>query len=212
MLLRIKFTSLFLSGLLVLSCSSTKDIPVRGEFTFEFNNEPYEIISVSAPSGEGYNYLIKKEEGKSVFRSLDTNQDGMIDLIQYGSISIDQANKIYAYGIQTAIDQQKFKARESQRIFTFTQDNREYTIQTFGYYIDVLYNMFLITNLKTGYDEVFFDMDADGELDTIEKSDRSLEDVQELYQRIIQAGENKNLIEYRHGKFIVLISSQDQAS
>ncbi|MEQ8524901.1 hypothetical protein [Gracilimonas sp.] len=212
MIFKAKLSFLLLTGLLFLGCSSTKDLPTRTDFAFTFDDEPFEIISISAPSGEGYNYLIKKEEGKSVFRSMDTNQDGIIDLVQYGPFSIDQANSIYTYGIQQAIDQHKFKARNTQRILTITENDTVYTIQTFGYYRDLLYNQFTINSLVTDSSEIYLDMNADGELDNIEKSERSLEEVQKTYQRIIQNGVENKLIEFRFEKFIVLISPKEQAS
>lgn len=212
MIFKAKFSLLLLTGLLILGCSSTKDLATRTEFVFTFDDEPFEIISISAPSGEGYNYLIKKENGESVFRSMDTNQDGIIDLVQYGSFSIDLANRIYAYGIQQAMDQQKFKARKTQRIFTVTENDTAYTIQTFGYYKDLLYNQFTINLLETDTSEIYLDMNADGDLDNIEKSERSLEDVQEVYQRIIQIGIESKLIEFRFEKFIVLATPKEQAS
>lgn len=212
MIFKVKLSFLLLTGLFILGCSSTKDLPTRTEFFFIFDDEPFEIISISDPSGEGYNYLIKKEEGESVFRSMDTNQDGIIDLIQYGSFSIDQANRIYTYGIQQAINQQKFKARKTQRVFTVTENNTVYTIQTFGYYKDLLYNQFTINFLETDSSEIYLDMNADGELDNIEKSERSLEEAQEIYQRIIQTGIESKLIEFRFEKFIVLLSPKDQTS
>lgn len=212
MFYRIKIASILLSGLLILGCSSTKDLPTRTEFSFQFNNELYEIISISDPSGEGYNYLIKEEDGESVLRSMDTDQDGYIDLVQYGGISIDEANVIYAYGIQQAIDQQKFKARKTQRKFTLTEDTKEYVIQTFGYYTDVLYNQLTITDLETDSTEIYLDMNADGELDNIEEGDRTLESAQKIYQKVIQAGLDKKYIEFRFEKFIVLFTPKEQAS
>lgn len=202
----------FLAGLLMQGCSTYKDLPTRAEFRFNYDGHPFEIISISAPTGEGYNYLVQYKGGESVLRSMDTNQDGIIDLVQYGSISIEEANKIYIYGIQQAIEQQKFKARKYKRIFTHTEENLEYTLQTFGFYTDLLYNKFVITNLATGDTEIFFDMDADGKLDNIEKSDRLLEDAQESYKKIIQIGLNREMVEFRFEKFIVLVTPQEKTS
>ncbi|MBO6585456.1 MAG: hypothetical protein JJ953_05080 [Gracilimonas sp.] len=207
-----KLSFLLFTGLLFVGCSSSKNLPTRTDFSFEYNQNTYHIISISAPSGEGYNYLIQYENDESVLRSMDTNQDGIIDLVQYGEISLEEANTIYTYGIQVAIEQQKFKARKEKRIFTHTENNLKYTLQTFGYYTDLLYNKFEITNLTTGDEELFFDMDADGELDTIEQSDRTVKDAQEIYQRILQIGIDRDMVVFRFDKFIVLIIPQEKAS
>ncbi|MGN8224842.1 hypothetical protein [Gracilimonas sp. BCB1] len=212
MMHKAKFLLLLLSGLSMLGCSSSKDLPIRTDFSFEFDRQTYHIISISAPDGEGYNYLIQYEGNESVLRSMDTNQDGILDLVQYGEISLNEANKIYTYGIQQAIAQQKFKARKDKRIFTHTETNLKYTLETIGFYSDLLYNRFEIANIITGENELFFDMDADGKLDKIEQSDRTLEDARELYQKVIQIGISKNLIEFRFDKYIVLIAPQEKAS
>ncbi|WP_421773770.1 hypothetical protein [Gracilimonas sp.] len=212
MMCKPKILLLLLSGLNILECSSSKDLPTRTDFSFEFDQHTYHIISISAPDGEGYNYLIQYEGKESVLRTMDTNQDGILDLVQYGEISLDEANKIYTYGIQQAIAQQKFKARKDKRIFTHTENNLKYTIQTIGFYSDLLYNRFEISNISTGENELFFDMDADGKLDKIEQSDRTLDDARALYQKIIQIGMSKNLIEVRFEKYIVLVAPQEEAS
>lgn len=212
MIHKAKFLLLLLSELSMLGCSSSKYLPTRTDFTFEFDQQSYLIISISAPTGEGYNYLIRYEGEESVLRSMDTNQDGILDLVQYGELTLNEANKIYTYGIQQAIAQQKFKARKDKRIFNHTEENLKYTLETIGFYSDLLYNRFEITNIITGENELFFDMDADGKLDKIEQSDRTLEDARELYRKIIQVGMSKNMIEIRFEKYIVLVAPQEKAS
>lgn len=213
MLLRFKIACFFLSGLLSLSCSSTKDLPTKSLFTFQYGHKNYEIISISDPAAdEGFNILTLKENGESVFRSMDQDQDGVIDLVQYGNISIPEANLIYSYGIRQAMSQDKFKARNSERIYTFTENNIEFTIKTFGFYVDLLYNKFTIHDLTSGKEEVFLDIDADGKLDKIDKGTRKIENVQSLYEEVIKAGQNEKKIELMYEKFVVRINSNYPAS
>ena len=199
-------------GLLILGCSPSKELPVRTEFHFDYEDQPFEIISITDPSGEGYNYLVQMNQDTSVFRSMDTNQDGYIDLVQYGPFSVDEANMIYLFGIQLAMEQQKFKARNSQRIFTFKDDSVRYTIQTFGNYVDLLYNKFTLFNLNTGIHEVFKDLNADGELDHVESDRRTLSEAQTIYERIIGIGKMKKRIDIMFEKVVVLTDTTQQAS
>jgi|AntRauTorcE11897_2_1112592.scaffolds.fasta_scaffold00005_165 hypothetical protein len=209
MVQKLKIASLlFLGLLLLLSCSTSKELPSRTEFKFTYQDIPFEIISISAPTGEGYNYLVQLVQNESVFRSMDTDQDGYIDLVQYGEFSLEEANDIYIYGIQEAMNQQKFKAKNSLRIFTFKDDSAKYTLQTFGNYKDLLYNEFTILHLESGLEEVFQDRDADGELDTINKSERTISEVQETYHRIIEIGKAEKRIEVMYEKIVVLIRKQ----
>jgi hypothetical protein len=212
MLQKLNIAFLSFLGLLIVGCSTSKELPTRTEFRFDYQDQPFEIISISDPSGEGYNYLVQMIENESVFRSMDTNQDGYIDLVQYGSFSLAEANSIYIYGIQQAMDQQKFKARNSQRIFTFEDDSLNYTIQTFGNYKDLLFNTFTILNPETGIQEVFKDLDADGELDNIKSSDRTLSDAQKMYERIIKIGKEEKRIEVMFEKIVVLIETPEKTS
>jgi hypothetical protein len=143
---------------------------------------------------------------------MDTNQDGYIDLVQYGEFSLEEANEIYIYGIQEAMNQQKFKARNSQRIFTFEDDTAKYTLQTFGNYKDLLYNEFTILHFETGLEEVFQDRDADGDLDTVINSERIISEVQETYHRIVEIGKEEKRIEIMYEKTVVLIKKQERPS
>ncbi|HBX65708.1 MAG: hypothetical protein CL670_05030 [Balneola sp.] len=213
MVQKLKIASLLLLGLLpLLSCSTSKELPSRTEFKFTYQDIPFEIISISAPTGEGYNYLVQLVQNESVFRSMDTNQDGYIDLVQYGEFSLEEANEIYIYGIQEAMNQQKFKARNSQRIFTFEDDTAKYTLQTFGNYKDLLYNEFTILHFETGLEEVFQDRDADGDLDTVINSERIISEVQETYHRIVEIGKEEKRIEIMYEKTVVLIKKQERPS
>jgi hypothetical protein len=212
MLQKLRIASFTFLGLLLLfGCSSSKELPTRTEFIFNYQDKPYEIISISAPSGEGYNYLIQIVNDESIFRSMDTDQDGYIDLVQYGEFSLNEANTIYLYGIQEAVKQEKFKTRDLPRIFIFKEDSVKYTIQTFGNYQDLLYNTFTILHLETGLDEIFQDLNANGRLDTINKSERSLCEVQEIYERIIELGRSERGIGMVSGKTVAFIKKTEKS-
>lgn len=192
-----------ITGLFSLSCSSTRDLAQKGLFTFEFKNEEYQIISITAPSGEGLNSLIKLGDNRHEFKAIDQDQDGIIDIIQYGSVSLEEANFIYTFGIKEAISHDKLRGKEQVRIFDYTEEPFRYTIQTYGLYSDVFYNRFTILNSQNNTEELFLDMNADGVLDQAEASDRPFEEVQPLYQRALDEGIRQKRIHIQFDKVIV---------
>jgi hypothetical protein len=192
-----------LTALFFLSCSTTRDIAKKGFFPFEYENEAYQIISIAAPSGEGLNFLVKPEGDHHAFKAIDQDQDGIMDIIQYGAISLEKASAIYSFGIQKAVDQGKLQGKEQARIFNYTEEPFRYTIQTIGLYSDVFYNRFTILNTQNNTEELFLDMDANGLLDQAKKTLRDSTEAQSLYQHTLDEGIRQNKIYIRFDKIIV---------
>ncbi len=78
MLNHLKISLLLFLGLLIAGCSSTKDLPQKTLFPFEYNDDVYQIISISSEDGEGMNFLLKVTDDTTSFRTLDRYQDGVI--------------------------------------------------------------------------------------------------------------------------------------
>lgn len=206
MLNYLKYHFIFFLGLLFVSCSSTRELPQKTLFPFEYEDESYQIISITSPNGEGMNFLMKVDNGSSIFRTLDQDQDGMIELIQYGPVSLEEANLIYHFGIQKAIDDGKFKSRRGERIFKYNDDPYLLTVQTFGIYTDLLYNKFTVklSSHNTAY--TFIDNDADGILDKAENRDLDVQEYQPLYLKILEEGVKADRIEFKFEKFVIKVS------
>lgn len=200
------------AGLFLASCSTTDNIPRKAMFPFDYENEEYQIVSISSPSGEGMNILLKVKNDTSVFRILDHDQDGLLDVVQFGDISLDAANHIYMVGISEAQNAGKIKERERERLFEYSKDNYYYKIQTFGLYSDVFYNRFIVGNIRLGIEETFLDINADGVLDQTEYSDRSHTELQANYQKVLQKGLDKNRIKISNEKYVVKISHNSPPS
>lgn len=206
------FILIFITGLLIASCSASRDLPKKALFSFEYESENYQIVSITDPSGEGMNLLLKVDNDSSLFRTLDQDQDGIIDIIQYGSVTLEEANLIYTFGIKEANNNGKLRGRDRVRIFNYKEEPNRYTIQTYGLYRDALYNRFTILNIHDNTEEIFLDVNADGILDRIEISDRNLPEVQSIYKRILNEGIKQQRIHIRFEKFIVKTQPQNLPS
>ena len=71
--------ALVLALLLFGACSSVRPTG-RSVFHFDVEGVSYEVISLSLASGEGVNYLLRREDDRVVFRARDDDQDGHIDV------------------------------------------------------------------------------------------------------------------------------------
>lgn len=207
-MLTFRFIFLLISIPVITACSSSKNLPVKTIFPFEYESESYQIVSISDPSGEGMNLLIKKDGDQAVLRTLDRDQNGVIDIIQYGSISLEEANFIYNYGIQMAVQEGKIKTGNSKRIFEHAINGITYTIQTIGLYRDVIYNEFTFRKGNYSTEEVYIDNDADGILDWIEQGYHDLEEVQVIYRSLIEKGLSQNQIEMIFEKYVVIATKR----
>ncbi|MEX2605260.1 MAG: hypothetical protein WD361_13705 [Gracilimonas sp.] len=206
------FLILLIFGLIVASCSTTQDLPKKALFPFEYQNNDYQIISITSPSGEGINILVKFENDTTVFRTLDQDQDGIIDLIQYGSVTLDEANQIYAMGIREAQNAGKIKERERERLFKYSENQHHFTVQTYGLYSDQYYNRFIIINIKENFEETYLDLNANGFLDQSQSSHRDIEEVQLYYTKVLQQGLKQNRIRLINNKYVVKIISNPKPS
>ncbi|MEX0844197.1 MAG: hypothetical protein WD022_02905 [Balneolaceae bacterium] len=206
------FLILLIFGLIVASCSTTQDLPKKALFPFEYQNNDYQIISITSPSGEGINILVKFENDTTVFRTLDQDQDGIIDLIQYGSVTLDEANQIYSMGIREAQNAGKIKERERERLFKYSENQHHFTVQTYGLYSDQYYNRFIIINIKENLEETYLDLNANGFLDQSQSSHRDIEEVQLYYTKVLQQGLKQNRIRLINNKYVVKIISNPKPS
>lgn len=199
-------------GSVLISCSVTKELPVKTTFDFNYDDQNYQIISINAQDGEGMNYLLGFDNNSTVLRCLDQDQDGSIEIIQYGDLSLDQVNMIYHFGIQKAIEAGKFKSREGHRIYEVANSDTLFTIETLGNYTDQLYNRFIVSNLLESTYLIYWDLDADGVLDQKEGEVADLNDVQKIYQRVLQIGLEESRIQVREGKYVVLFQMSTPSS
>jgi hypothetical protein len=206
------FLLFIFAGLFLANCSTTDNIPRKAMFPFEYEDETYQIVSISSSSGEGMNILLKVQNDTSVFRILDQDQDGLLDVVQHGDITLNEANEIYTFGIIEAKDAGKIRERERERLYQYSEDHHYFKVQTFGLYSDVFYNRFIVGNVRLGIEESFLDINADGVLDKAEYANQSHKDVQPYYHKVLQKGMENDRILVSNDKYIVKISYKSPPS
>lgn len=196
--------TLFITGF--VACSSSQKLAVKSIFPFQYQGEEYEIISINNPAGEGLNTLIQYENDSTVVRVNDRNQDGFLDMVVMGDITLEEANTIYTFGINEAIKQGKYKQSSSTNRYKYETDDGHFIIQTFDINNKEVYNEFTIYNDKGNIQAIFLDVDANGKLDSLKhgKNQLNLEEAQNYYSKVIQSGIEKDKIRLTAGKTIVI--------
>lgn len=203
MIQSLKYLFFPLLGLLVISCSSTQNLPVKSTFDFIHDEQNYQIISINSPDGEGRNFFTRMEGNSTVLKCLDMDQDGVLEILQYGNLDLTEANMVYSIGIQKAMETGKFKNLKGYRKYTFTENDSLFTIETFGHYVDQIYNIFTIIDLQNNSVATFLDNDSDGQLDDSESEKANLRQAQNIYSRILQQGIKHAQIYLNYKKYIV---------
>lgn len=180
-----------LSIFIFYECASMKPQPRVTQFRFNFKDKNYSILSISSKDeGESFNKLIGK-----YFIAEDLNQDRIIDCIVLGEVNLKEVQKIYEYGINTAIKENKFRERRP-RVNRYIHKNIDYYYEIRSFYptdayafneFKIIYRGHLIDPQIT----VFVDQRADGTLDSVLKGTINLEEVQSLYSTVIKLGLQK---------------------
>lgn len=102
--------SLAALAFLAWGCETTSTLP-RNTFTFTHEGRTYEIVGVDDSPEEGRNFLILREGSQILLRARDDEQDGHLDTLLSGNLSLEDANRIYAVGIQQAYAQGQYQTR-----------------------------------------------------------------------------------------------------
>ena len=61
-----------------------------------YDDREYDIVSIGVNSVNPVNYLLLREGDTVVLRARDNNVDGVLDTLLVGTVSLDEANRIYA--------------------------------------------------------------------------------------------------------------------
>jgi type 1 glutamine amidotransferase len=91
-----------LLGALLLGCRTADPEGAVDRFRFAFEGRDYEILGVDG-SDRGYNALVRREGDRLVLSAADTDQDGRLDTLLAGALSLPAADRIYADGIRQAL-------------------------------------------------------------------------------------------------------------
>ena len=89
---------------ILINCGPTRPKIEIGGYDFKYEGKTYRIESIAPNFMEGYNTLILKEDDRIVLKATDKEQDGILDVVDIGELSLEKAKEIYQEGLaQTRI-------------------------------------------------------------------------------------------------------------
>ncbi len=199
----ILFWGFLLSIFLLYGCATQKPQLRVSQYRFNLEDENYRIRSISSvDKTESYNELIGEK-----FLAADFDQDGIIDCILLGKVGLNEAQKIYEYGINGVTKENKLQVRNpSINRYVHVNEDVQFEIRSFRPMNAQPFNEFKITDnrpLVRPEITVIFDQNADGSLDEVLKGSVTLEKVQSRYAEVIEAGLQKGELVKVNGTILV---------
>jgi hypothetical protein len=179
-----------LLALVVLAggCRTARNDMYRGTFSFVYEGATYEIISLVLPADRGGNSLLLREGNRLVLHARDQDQDGTLDTLLVGDVTLESANDIYAHGIADAQAQGKYQEQVMARQYALSRSGYTYVIQTYLLDAGALSNRFILLDAVTRRETVLLDTDADGVLDEVERGEADLEASQKFCDLALKKG------------------------
>jgi len=188
----------------IASCSMFRTQQTGTLFTFEYEGKTYEITGYTNEVGESANYLTHRDQNNVVFRAVDHSRSGIIDQIVSGSVTVMEANEIYQFGIQIAMEQDLFKNIDRNRTFESEYGDYRMMVETYQKQKGKFHNRFLLYDLNWELIGVFWDDDSDGTIDRSEAGNMEMESAQNLYTIALErAEESERLIETDESRIII---------
>ncbi|HEX9972232.1 MAG TPA: hypothetical protein VGD14_09195 [bacterium] len=193
----------FLIIFIICGCAAQKSQIRVSQYRFNLADETYRIRSISAKDkSESYNEVIGEK-----FIAADYDQDGVIDTIVLGEVSLNQAQKIYDYGINGVTKENKLRIL-NPGIDRYMHEKNDFQleIRSFRPMNAQPFNEFKITdNRPIVRPEVIIlvDQNADGILDEVLKGSVALEKYQPQYDEMIASGLEKGDLIKVNGMILV---------
>lgn len=193
----------FLFTLIVAGCSTTKDAVKSSIFSFDLDGESYQIIGYTSNWGESANILLQLKDNSPVFRAIDYDRNGRIDVIVYGDKTIEEANFAYRSGIQMALKKNLVKQEKSKGEFEYKSDDFIFVVETFREDDDYI-NRFFIYYKNWNTAGMYRDIESNGILDRAEKGGIPMEEAQVYYEMVLEKAAEKNRLEKRDDERFII--------
>jgi hypothetical protein len=172
------------------NCASSTDTQSEysGILKFYSGGNEYTLLTYLSDDATGYNILMSEEKDKIVTKSIDKQQDGKLDEVLEGEVSLDDANKIYSEALAIAEEKGMLTKKNFQRFFVYSDKIYDYEIRTYLLVRGDSYNLFAAKK-KTGKDiTIIVDDKADGFLDSFQQGNGDIIKYQELYEEVLRQG------------------------
>ncbi len=175
--------------IMLAGCAASRPVIEIGGYSFEFQGSTYRIQSVNPTSKVGYNILARREGDRDVVLGLDYDQDGVLDGVVEGQLSLQEASRVYGEGIAEGERLGIVRSRVQTQEFRTVINQYTYVLVTYHLAVgDVFNKLTILTEYYAPEVAILLDLGADGRLDTIEKGDKDLEHYQSLYEQVLQRG------------------------
>jgi hypothetical protein len=197
------FWGFFLCIVTLYGCASQKPQLNVSQYRFNYNDQAYRIRSISLEDKkESYNEIIGQN-----FLAIDFDQDRVIDRILLGEVSLNEAQKIYEYGLDEVTRENKLYVRVSSN-HRYVHENPDFhlEIRSFRPTNAHPFNEFKIVDSRQMVSPqtiVIVDKNADGTLDEVLKGTVALEEAQCRYTEAIEAGLRKGELAKVNGMILV---------
>lgn len=197
------YIALILTVGLTLSCATTQETSRKSVFSFNYNEHSYEIVSLNTTSGEGTNVLYELVYNTSDILARDINQDGTIDVVVQGSLSIEECDEIYKAGINNAKMSGNYQERTPARQYEWSLEEYTLVISTYIPNAEYINNVFLIRFNTDKTEHIFTDIFGNGVLNSVEKGHIQLERAQQLYEMTLLKGLDEKRMLFDDGTYMV---------
>ena len=195
-----------ISLLIVVGCASTEPRMESSKFQFQYEGMTYEIIGLTSSDGESLNDLVLRDGREIILWARDENQDGEMNRIMRGDISLEEANEIYRAGIRLADEQGKYQQKPHPRTFEFADEQFIYSVITVLGESGSNYNTFSAYNIETEIVTKMRDSNLNGQLDENQFESEEYIQWQRIYERALKKGVNDRRIEKTdEGTYIVRV-------
>lgn len=178
-----------------------------GGFFFHYDGLEYRIESITPNYSEGYNILTRREGDRLVLKAIDKEQDGRLDEVVTGNISMETAQAIYREGILEGERRGYIKTRTFAREYRTSNGMNDYILATYVLATGEVYNKFTMIKkslIKSPLD-VVIDQDADGTIDKIETGEEFLSYYQNLYTKVLEKGLKEKRMMKSGKRFLVIM-------
>ncbi len=198
-----KLAWLVILSLLCFGCKKTQPIIQLGGYSFEFEGRNYHIESVTPNYVEGYNIITRREGEILLFRAIDKEQDGVLDELTIGNMSLEQAQKIYQTGILEGERRGYIKKRTFAREYRTSIGGDRFILATYILALGDVYNKLFYYEVMRGVEVEILDQQADGIIDHVERGNKDLGVYQTIYREIIDRGLRYGQVQFINGQYIV---------
>jgi len=181
-------TIVFLLGL--NSCSSSSEIfeDYSSLLIFSHEGKDYKIMGFSPEETQGYNLLILDDGNDILIKCIDKQQDGILDEVIIGDISLDKANKIYKDEILTAVSNGTITQKYFENYYITSNKKNMFELRTYVLADGDIYNIFAVKPINDDVTYILRDLLADGSLDYFEEGEGDLKLFQSFYDEVMQKG------------------------